>query len=256
MILIFAFHKIEACCLAAPHGAFLFWRRYAPPPDFGVKLAGLVISRKVLTSPNLAKFTMKNDFYTYAWLREDGTPYYIGKGRNGRANRKDRRFYPGDDRVLILKKNLTEGEAFRHECYMIAVFGRKDLGTGILRNRTNGGEGTSGKVIIYTDEWRERQSKAHQGKELSEETKEKIRQAHLGKPKTNSHRIGTKHSEETKEKIRQKALGRKHSEETKELLRQQNTGRKIHLSDEARERRSEGQRRRWARERETALYGE
>ena len=47
-------------------------------------------------------------------------------------------------RIILLKKNLSEWEAWRHEIYMISVFGRKDLGTGILRNRTNGGEGSSG----------------------------------------------------------------------------------------------------------------
>jgi hypothetical protein len=80
-------------------------------------------------------------FYTYAWLREDRTPYYIGKGRGRRAWRKSS---PSADRVLILKENLTEEEAFKHEIYMIAIYGRKDLGTGILVNFTEGGQGTSG----------------------------------------------------------------------------------------------------------------
>jgi hypothetical protein len=83
------------------------------------------------------------DFYTYAYLRTDGTPFYIGKGRRGRAfdGRRHRIKMPPVERILFLKKNLTEEEAFRHEIYMIAVLGRKDLGTGILRNLTNGGEG-------------------------------------------------------------------------------------------------------------------
>lgn len=86
-------------------------------------------------------------YYTYAYLREDGTPYYIGKGKHDRAYRKNRKHRPkSDDKILILKSNLSENEAFKHEIYMIAVLGRKDLGTGILRNRTDGGEGTSNVV--------------------------------------------------------------------------------------------------------------
>lgn len=86
-------------------------------------------------------------YYTYAFLREDRTPYYIGKGKGNRAyKRKNKDIKPPKDksRILILKQNLSEEEAFKHEIYMIDIFGRKDLGTGILHNRTNGGDGISG----------------------------------------------------------------------------------------------------------------
>jgi hypothetical protein len=93
---------------------------------------------------------MKN-FYTYAYLREDGTPYYIGKGKGKRINQPHYRSnkskvkvpLPPKERRLFLKQNLTEEEAFKHEVYMVAVFGRKDLGTGILLNMSDGGKGGS-----------------------------------------------------------------------------------------------------------------
>ena len=87
------------------------------------------------------------EYYTYAYLREDGTPYYIGKGKGDRAYRKDGRpcATPKDkNKIIHLKTNLTEEEAFNHEKYMIFILGRKDLGTGILYNKTDGGEGKSG----------------------------------------------------------------------------------------------------------------
>ena len=93
-------------------------------------------------------------YYTYAWLRVDGTPYYIGKGHGNRAYDRRRTFCPPRDRILILKRNLTESDAFKHEIYMIAVYGRKDLGTGILHNRTNGGDGVSG--LKWTEESRQK----------------------------------------------------------------------------------------------------
>ena len=76
-------------------------------------------------------------------MRVDGTPYYIGKGKGNRAFQR-RRISPTDkSRILILKKDLTEEEAFKHEIYMIAIFGKKISGEGILWNITDGGEGCS-----------------------------------------------------------------------------------------------------------------
>ena len=86
------------------------------------------------------------EYYTYAYLREDKTPYYIGKGKGNRAyirGKKDTKPPKDKSRIIFLKQNLTEEEAFKHEIYIIFILGRKDLGTGILHNKTDGGEGTS-----------------------------------------------------------------------------------------------------------------
>jgi hypothetical protein len=113
---------------------------------------------------------MKNIYYTYAYLRKDKTPYYIGKGKGKRAYcRKHSAFVPSKDRILILKKNLTEEEAFSHEIYMISVFGRKDLGTGILYNLTDGGEGPSG--YKYTEEQRKLMGDKRRGKKRPKQSK-------------------------------------------------------------------------------------
>ena len=54
---------------------------------------------------------MENRFYIYHWLREDGTPYYVGKGQTNRATDKRRRYIPSPDRIKIVKDNLTEQQA-------------------------------------------------------------------------------------------------------------------------------------------------
>ena len=83
-------------------------------------------------------------FYTYLWMREDGTPYYAGKGKRRRA------FIahsigspPPKDRIVIYPAE-SEQDAFDTEVALIWYYGRKDLGMGCLRNFTNGGEGASG----------------------------------------------------------------------------------------------------------------
>ena len=155
-------------------------------------------------------------YYTYAYLREDRTPYYIGKGQGNRIfnkNKGDIKPPKDKSRIIYLKQNLTEEEAFRHEIYMIDVFGRKDLGTGILRNRTDGGDGSSG--AIRSEETKIKISES--SKNRSVETRRKLSEAVKGEK---NHNYGKTLSEEHKRKIGEAMkgnnykLGKTPSEET------------------------------------------
>ena len=165
-------------------------------------------------------------YYTYAYLREDRTPYYIGKGKGSRiysTNRKGLKPPKDKSRIIYLKQNLTEEEAFRHEIYMIDVFGRIDLGTGILYNRTNGGEGPSGWVP--SEETRRKISEAGKGHIVLEETKIKMSEARKGKTHSEESKIkmsearkGKTQSEETRRKNSEAHKGKTHSEETRRKI--------------------------------------
>jgi hypothetical protein len=168
-----------------------------------------------------------NRFYTYAYLREDGSPYYVGKGSGKRAYSNHGRniLKPEDEsKIIILKKNLDEEDAYQHEVYMIAIFGRKDLGTGILYNKTNGGEGNRG--LLMSEETKRKMSEKRKNKPLhknfikaaieynekfnrgvpkSEECKRKISESLKGRfIKEDNPFYGKKHTEESINKMKEK----------------------------------------------------
>ena len=157
-------------------------------------------------------------FYVYAYLRQRasehgpaGSPYYIGKGSGDRAWTKFKgETLPPVDKtfVQILADNLTEKAAFQLEKELVKLHGRIDLGTGCLRNKTEGGDGGVG--IKRSEEEKKRRSldllakwqdptfrekmlraprkprrRGYKRKPHSEKTKQLIAVAHLGLPAWN-----------------------------------------------------------------------
>ena len=176
------------------------------------------------------------EFYAYLYLRKNGTPYYAGKGQGNRAHES----YPGHrppkdrSRILIFPRS-SEAEAFETEKELIRNWGRKDLGTGCLYNRTDGGEGPSGckrplDLVLAL-------GRALTGRKYSAQHRARISKSLSG----NQRRKGTKHSQETLQKMsdaskgHKRLLGHKQSEEHR---------RKI--SEAAKRQWAEGRGRKWS----------
>jgi hypothetical protein len=170
-----------------------------------------------------------NTYYVYAYIRNNGTPYYIGKGKGNRAWADHGRIkLPPKNRIIILESNLTDLGACAIERRLIRWHGKKIEG-GILLNISDGGNGGS---VFLSEESRKKLSDSKKGKSypklteanrktaekrrgipLKQEVKDKLSKAMQGRVMTIEH----------KENLSKAGIGRPVSEETKEKMRLKNS---------------------------------
>lgn len=171
-----------------------------------------------------------NNYVVYRHLKLNGEIFYIGMGHPKRPyNRSGRSKYWHNvvnkygKIVEILAENLFCEEAYELEIKLIAFYGRKDLGLGLLVNLTDGGNGSNKakrseeakeKTRITRSLWSEERRKqnserlsiAHKGKKLSKETCLKLSEINKG----NKHCLGRIYTTEQKLNLSIKNKGKIH----------------------------------------------
>ncbi len=109
-----------------------------------------------------------SNYYVYYYIRSyttkagpKGSPYYVGRGKGHRIHSPTHSVPVPQD--LANRFIIAEGLTFEQSCQIerlhIRLWGRRDTGTGILLNQTDGGEGAANRLV-------------------SEQTREKLRAAY------------------------------------------------------------------------------
>jgi group I intron endonuclease len=135
------------------------------------------------------------EYFLYRHIRLDtNKPFYIGIGTKPKKFSSHfseyKRAYAKKSRnshwknivgkvgykVEIIMESDNKDLVIENEKYFIALYGRKDLGTGILVNMTAGGEGT----FEIAEETRNKISKGRKGRKHTEETRKKMSESRKG----------------------------------------------------------------------------
>jgi hypothetical protein len=177
----------------------------------------------------------------YQHIRKDTNQvFYIGIGKTKSRSKSKKSRNPHwwniinktDYTIEILYSSISWEEACEIEMDLIKQYGRKDMGTGILVNMTDGGEGSIGHTM--SQESKDIISRANKGRKHTEETINSYKITRLG---SNNGNFGHKWSDEQREEAKNKSLqwletnepvfkGRQHSKETKVIMREVKLGKK------------------------------
>jgi hypothetical protein len=179
--------------------------------------------------------------YVYRHIRLDkNEPFYIGIGNDSnyrRAKSKDNRnkdWHTVVDNcqfdIEILVDNIDYEFAKKKEKEFVRLYGRLDLGTGILVNRTDGGQGN----VNWSEENRKKLGERQRGKKASEETRRRLSESHKGYKPTpqalENMRLAQKGkviSRETREKMASKLRGRKLPDWQRKILSEAAMGKRV-----------------------------
>lgn len=172
---------------------------------------------------------MEFRFYIYRHIRLDiNEPFYIGIGTKPKKfntyTEEYRRAFKSCDRKQIWK-NIVSKTEFKvdiiyesnnyeeiqnMEKYFISLYGRKNNGTGILSNLTDGGEGSHGRIWKPTKEHIEKVIESNKRRKLTPEHLMALNNGRRNKPT----------SDESRQRYREASLGRKHSDYSKNKNRE------------------------------------
>lgn len=122
----------------------------------------------------------------YRHIDNFGKTFYIGIGKGedrafDYSHRSDfwKRYankYGVNSEILI--NGISFDEAKELEVLLISEYGRRDLGTGVLVNMTDGGDGSINLVV--SEETRIKMSESHKGKKSTKETRKKLSKIRQG----------------------------------------------------------------------------